>query len=142
MRRRGFTLVEVMIVVAIIALLAAIAIRAIPGHFRARLKADESSAQAALRTIAKAEADYRIANTTYGTLAQLGAPGTKNGYTFATTDITAETFHIYAVPVTRNVTGIRSFCVTEDGVVRTDPAGSAPANRAACLAAPFVPTVP
>jgi type II secretory pathway pseudopilin PulG len=128
-----------MIVVAIIALLA---VFTIPTLLKLRIQTNESAVQKALRTIAKAEATYRIANPSYGTLAQLGAPATKNGYHFATTDITPETFHAYAIALKPNVTGRRSFCITEDGVVRDDPAGSRPVNRAACLAAPFVSTSP
>ncbi|MDI6606166.1 MAG: prepilin-type N-terminal cleavage/methylation domain-containing protein [Candidatus Omnitrophota bacterium] len=146
MRRKGFTLVEIMIVVAIIALLAAIAI---PNLLRARLQANESSAQAALKTIATAEVTYRTANATYGTLTELGAPAagpayidktlgcgtppcTKSGYSFNTSDIAAETFCATAVPATANVTGVRSFCVTEDGVVKVQTAGGAIAGRDAC----------
>ena len=150
MKRKGFTLVEIMIVVAIIALLAAIAI---PNLLRARLQANESSAQAALKTIATAEVTFRSANNTYANLGDLGVanppytdavlgcggaggagPCAKAGYNFATTDIAGETFHASGVPVTANVTGVRSFCVTEDGVVRVDPTGAAIASRAACLA--------
>jgi len=146
MKRKGFTLVEIMIVVAIIALLAAIAI---PNLLRARLQANESSAQAALKAIATAEITWRSANALYTTLTALGAaappylditlgcgapPCAKQGYSFNTTDLLAETFHASGVPVVAGTSGVRSFCVTEDGVVRVQAAGGAIASRVACLA--------
>ena len=141
---KGFTLVEIMIVVAIIALLAAIAI---PNLLRTRLQANESAAIAALKTVATAEISFNSANATYvgGTLLALSTAtppyidgtlgaGVKQGYTFVDTDLTISTFHCSAVPVTANVSGARSFCVSEDGVVRVQLAGGAIASRAACLA--------
>jgi len=146
--RRGFTLVEIMIVVAIIALLAAIAI---PNLLRARLQTNESASQAALKTIATAEVTYRSGNDAYGTLTNLGSPSVgpayidkvlgctpepcnKSGYSFSIVGSSANAFASIAVPVTGNITGVRSFCITEDGVVRVQAAGGAIADRAACLA--------
>jgi len=130
--KKGFTLVEIMIVVAIIALLAAIAI---PNLLRARHNANESAAIASLRTISTAMESWRAAQTpaTYAGagLAALGAAnppyidatlaaGAKQGYGFVL--VVAGNLQQYtctATPVTANVTGTRVFVVTESGVITT-----------------------
>ena len=73
-KQKGFSLIELLIVVAIILIIAAIAI---PNLLRARIAANESSAVSAIRTINTAETSYQSAFPTVGysaTLDQLG-PG-------------------------------------------------------------------
>ena len=126
--RKGFTLVEIMIVVAIIVLLAAIAI---PNLLRARLSANEATAIAAMRTLSTAMESYRAAQSppAYPTvLTSLNASnppyidsvlagGNKSGYTFALSG-GGNTYGIVATPQSENVTGVRSFFVDQSGVVR------------------------
>lgn len=131
LRKKGFTLVEIMIVVAIIVLLAAIAI---PNLLRARLSANEATAIAAMRTISTAMESYRAAQSPPAypaSLAALIAPasdppyidsvlgsGNKSGYTFTPDGVGGNTYNVVATPQTPNVTGVRSFYVDQSGVVR------------------------
>lgn len=88
-KERGFSLVELLIVVAIISLIAAIAI---PNLRKARQSANKASAVQSLRTITTAEQLYKNKYQEYGTLAQIAPEGTldntlssgvKSSYTFA-----------------------------------------------------------
>ena len=145
MNKKGFTLVEIMIVVAIIGLLAAIAI---PNLLRARLNANESAAKGGLRTLSTAMESYRAAQATpiYPSLltdlsgatppyidSVLGA-GSKQGYTFSapTVGASGNTYTITAAPITANVTGSNSFCVDHTGVLYN----SASVANGACSGTP------
>lgn len=140
--KHGFTLVEIMIVVAIISLLAAIAI---PNLLRARHNANEAAAIAALRTISTACESFRSAQTpaTYpanlaalgaavppyidNTLAGATAAGTaKQGYFYTYALVNANQFTCTATPAVVGTTGTRVFFVDESGVIRLTGAAGAP----------------
>ena len=162
-KQKGFSLIELLIVVAIILIIAAIAI---PNLMRSRMAANESSAVGSLRTINTAEVTY---STTYGTgfapLANLGGPnnctaaaataclidsvltaGIKSGYTITTPAPAAlgtalapvVVYQTAAVPVAAGQSGQRSFCTDQSGVIRGDPAGGA-APAVCATAGAFLP---
>jgi len=155
-KQKGFSLIELLIVVAIILIIAAIAI---PNLLRARMAANESSAVASLRTINTGEITYSSSYPTIGyatALTNLGgvapcipspttgclidsvlAGGSKSGYNFVavgTGGPPAVQYYATAVPTVLNQTGVRSFCSFEDAVIRVQPSGAAIGSEAACQA--------
>ena len=131
-KKQGFTLIELMIVVAIIAIIAAIAI---PNLLRSRIQSNESAAIGNLRTILGAQTAFQAANFTYATawdeLTTATPPfldgawdGSKNGYDFVLGG-SATNFSCTATPTEADITGHRGFFTDSSGVIRADDSGAA-----------------
>jgi len=159
-KQKGFSLIELLIVVAIILIIAAIAI---PNLMRSKMAANEASAVGSVRTINTAMVTY---SSSWGlgyaaNLAALGSSaagactatstnaclidniltaGTKSGYLFAAAGTNAVSginngFEANAHPVTVGTSGQRAFCSDQSGVIRQDTTGALTSVAAGACAA-------
>jgi type IV pilus assembly protein PilA len=148
-KQKGFSLIELLIVVAIILIIAAIAI---PNLLRSRMAANEASAVGSIRTINTSAVTYSSTYPAAGyppTLVSMGpsgagacvavpataclidsvlAAGTKSGYTFTWSGDGATPsvgYSINAIPVSVGTSGQRAFFSDQSGVIRYQTTGAA-----------------
>jgi prepilin-type N-terminal cleavage/methylation domain-containing protein len=146
MKQRGFSLLELLVVMAVVITISAIAV---PHLLRARISANESAAVANVRMLQDAQLNYSISHPERGytcSLDELGpaagggisatnadlidgqlTTGKKSGYLYEISGCTATApnmmYTITAVPEIEGTTGTLFYCVRQDGVIRYSASG-------------------
>ena len=148
-RHKGFSLIELLIVVTIILIISAIAI---PNLMKSKMSANETAAVGALKALTESAVMY---SNSYGgfphSISNLGpsgggpvsssaaadlidsglATGVKSGYKFTFTVVATDpagnvvSYAITAVPVTPGSTGQKAYYTDESGTIRVSNSGTA-----------------
>ena len=155
-KQKGFSLIELLLVVAVILIISAIAV---PNFLRSRMRANEASAVASLRMINTAAITYSITFPDVGFPAQLTtlgganpcaavsstqacliddslALGIKSGYNFVWAGdgaVPSFSFIVTGTPQAVGSSGQRMFCTDQTGVIHYDPTGSGCTNASLAL---------
>jgi type IV pilus assembly protein PilA len=157
-QQKGFSLIELLLVVTIILIISAIAV---PNFLRSRMRANEASAVASVRAITTAAMTYSITYPDLNfppSLAALGsatpctassasstaaclidevlANGTKSGYLFVWTGdglVPSVAFTLTAAPQAAGSSGQNMYCTDQSGLIRFDPTGVACNNLSSPL---------
>jgi type IV pilus assembly protein PilA len=146
-KQKGFSLIELLIVVAIILIIAAIAI---PNLLRSKIAANQASAVGSLRTLntsciafSTSYGQFPAALTNLGPITSGGtasstsadlidsvlSAGQKSGYTFVyTAGASNQSYTITATPITAAMTGQNMYFTDQSGVIRSDTSGAGASN--------------
>jgi type IV pilus assembly protein PilA len=153
--QKGFSLIELLLVVAVILIVSAIAV---PSFMRSRMRANEANAVASIRVIHTAAVTYSVTYSDLGypvLLTNLGgaspctatptaacliddvmAQGVKDGYSFVWTGdgVTPSVgFTLTGTPRVVGTSGQRMFCTDQTGSIYYDPSGSGCTNASLTL---------